>query len=160
MAVVQVGRWVIQSDEARTRAAHAQLTQSGAAECSCQPCQNYEAYRDKLLHGPLGLLLGALGVDPPWEVEAVHFGRLAPNRHAYSAWFHVVGELLAGGPAWRQVDGRGDLKTADFDELSPGLSIGCHTDCVLIRKPFAGLPLVQIEISTELPWVLDFSEPN
>jgi hypothetical protein len=160
MATVQVGRWVIQADEARTRLAHGQLRWSGAVECSCEPCQNYEAYRSELLRGPLGSLLSVLGVDPAWEVEAMHFGRLGPNRHSYSALFHVVGELLSGGPAWRPLDGRGDLKTSDFDELAPGLSVGCHTACVLIRESFVGLPIVQIDIGAELPWVIDCPEPD
>jgi hypothetical protein len=159
MAVVQVGRWVIAPDAARTRLAHARLTRSGAEECSCDPCQNFQAYRAELLRGPLGSLLDALGVDPPWEVEAVHFGRKG-NRHAYSASFHVVGELVAGDAAWRAVDNRNDLKTAEFEELAPGLSVGCHTDCQLVREPFVGLPLIQVDISAELPWVIDLPEPK
>jgi len=160
MAAVYIGRWVISPDVARTRLAHSRLTRSGVAECSCDPCRNFEAYRAELLRGPLGFLLDTLGVDPPWEVEAIHYGRMGANRHAYSAAFHVVGELLAGGAAWRAVDGRNDLKTADFDELAPGLSVGCHTDCQLVREPFLDLPLIQVDIVVELPWVVNLPEPE
>ena len=30
----------------------------------------------------------------------------------------------------------------------------------LVRPSFQGLPLVQLEISAELPWVIDADEPN
>jgi hypothetical protein len=52
-----------------------------------------------------------------------------------------------------------DVRTAAFEPLSPTLSIGFHTDVALIRAPFEGLSLVQLEISAELPWVISAEEP-
>jgi hypothetical protein len=44
-------------------------------------------------------------------------------------------------------------------ESRPRLSIGFHTNIALVREPFAGLPLVQLEIIAQLPWVIAAPEP-
>jgi hypothetical protein len=156
---VQIGRWVLRPDVARTLAAHAQLTKSGAAECTCTGCANFEAVRQELLAGPLGEILERLGISPPWEVEAYELGRASSGLHHYGGWFHFVGTIESGSGAWRPMDDHPDVRTADFEHISPTLSIGFHTDVVLVRPPFTGFPLVQLEISVELPWVITAEEP-
>lgn len=155
----QIGRWLVRPDVHRTRHAHSQLTRSGAAECTCSGCANFEAVRAQLLDGALGPILDQLGISPPWEVEAYEMGRGPSGLHQYGGWFHFVGTIESGGPAWRSVSDQSDVRTADFERLSPTLSIGFHTDVALVRTPFEGLPLVQLEISAELPWVISAEEP-
>ena len=119
---------------------------------------DFDAYRDQLLGSPLGDLLKSLGIEPAWEVEIYHFGREAPGEHAYGGFYHFVGEVLSGDPAWM-----GPVKgprTAAFERLSAGIEIGVHTDCALIREPFRGLPLVQLEVSLRVPWVISLPEPR
>jgi hypothetical protein len=53
-----------------------------------------------------------------------------------------------------------DVETAEFEPLWPTLSIGFHTDVTLVRQPFAGSPLVQLEFSAELPWIIAAEEPE
>jgi|SRR3990172_362368 len=156
---VQIGRWVLRPDVGRTLAAHSQLTQSGAAECSCAGCANFEAVRPQVLRGPLGRILDQLGISPPWEVQVYEMGRGPSGLHHYGGWFHFVGTIESGSAAWRPVSDRSDVRTAAFEPLSPTLSIGFHTDVALIRAPFEGLSLVQLEISAELPWVISAEEP-
>ena len=158
---IQIGRWLVRPDVLRTREAHSKLSRGGAAECSCTGCQNFEAVRPQLLAGPLGRILGQLGISPPWEVEVYEAGRTPPGLYRYGGWFHFVGTIESGGDAWRRV-GKGSAvcKVADFEPLSETLSIGFHTDVALVRKPFAGLPLVQLEITAEPPWVISAAEPD
>lgn len=156
---VTIGRWKLRPDIARTRSAHAQLTQSGAAECGCAGCKNFDAMRPQLLDGPLGSVLAQLGISPPWEVEVYEMGRADAGLFHYGGWFHFVGTIESGTSAWRAVAGQPGLRMADFEPLAPGLSIGFHTDVALVRPSFQGMPLVQVEISAELPWVLAADEP-
>ena|SRR5215471_99106 len=156
---VQIGRWVLRPDVARTQAAHARLSKSGAAECACTGCVNFDAVRPQLLSGPLGGILEQLGISPPWEVEAYELGRASSALHHYGAWFHFVGTIESGPDAWQAVNDRVDVQTAAFARLSPTLSVGFHTHAALVRPPFEGLPLVQLEISAELPWVIGAEEP-
>ena len=144
-------------DPSLSRQAHAQLRASGATECGCDGCLNFEAYRDELLRSPLGNLLRSLGIEPAWEVEIYQFGQTAPGEHAYGGFYHFVGELLSGGPAW--VGSDKSFRTAEFERLAPNIEVGVHTDCSLVREPFRGLPLVQLEVSLRLPWVISLPEP-
>lgn len=157
MNVLDVGRWKVRPDVSRTREAHSRLSTSGAAACGCDGCLNFEAYRDQLLRSPLGELLKSLGIDPPWEAEVHEFGQVASSRHAYGGWYHFVGQLVSGDPPWHVVDAQ--LKTAAFDRLAPGIEIGVHNDCQLVPEAFRGLPLVQLEIQVEIPWVISLPEP-
>lgn len=156
---IQIGRWLLRPDVGRTKAAHSRLLKSGAAECGCTGCENFEAVRPQLLSGPLGEILARLGIAPPWEVEAFECGRASSGLHHYGGWFHFVGTIESGSGAWRSVDDQPDARTADFERISPTLSIGFHTNVALLRAPFEGLPLVQLEFSAELPWVITAEEP-
>ena len=40
---------------------------------------------------------------------------------------------------------------SEFEVLSPHLSVGFKTGCDLVREPFRGLPLFQLEIQAEVP---------
>lgn len=158
---IQIGRWLVRPDVPRTREAHSKLARSGAAECSCTSCQNFETVRPRLLAGPLGRILDQLGISPPWEVEVYEGGRSPSGLHHYGGWFHFVGTIESGGDAWLPVgSGAAVCNVADFDPLSETLSVGFHTDLALVREPFKGLPLVQLEIAAELPWVIAAEEPR
>jgi hypothetical protein len=87
-------------------------------------------------------------------------GRSASGLHHYGGWFHFVGTIESGPSPWRPIGDRSAVRTAaDFDPLSETLSIGFHTNIALVREPFAGLPLVQLEIIAQLPWVIAAPEP-
>lgn len=156
---IRIGRWVLRPDVERTKEAHSKLTVSSAAECGCSGCANFEAVRSQLLGGPLGGILTQLGIVPPWEVEVYEMGRSPSGLHLYGGWFHFVGVLESGSNAWRPVGAETTGHVADVEPLSQTLSIGFHTDVALIRPSFQGLPLVQLEIVAELPWLIDAEEP-
>ena len=150
---VQIGRWVLRPDVRRTLEAHSKLTASGATACGCIGCLNFEAVRSRLLEGPLGSVLEKLGISPPWEVEVYELGRAPSGLHHYGGWFHFVGTIESGAPALRS-------GSADFEQLSSTVSIGFHAAAQLVRPSFKGAPIVQLEVSAELPWVIDAEEPS
>ena len=156
----EIGRWIVRPDVPRTLEAHSALTRSGAEECGCDGCRNFHAVRSQLLQGPLGAVLRQLGISPPWEVEVYESGRLSSGLHHYGGWFHFIGQLESGAPAWKAIGGSQGAKSADFEPLSSTVAIGLHTDLALVRPSFQGLPLVQLELSAELPWVIEAPEPQ
>src|SRR5262245_48867664 len=112
--LVQIGRWVLRPDVARTKAAHSQLTKSGAAECGCSGCANFDVVRPQLLGGPLGEILQQLGIVPSWEVEVYELGRASSGLHHYGGWFHFVGTIESGSAAWQPMADRPEVRTAAF----------------------------------------------
>jgi hypothetical protein len=112
------------------------------------------------LEGPLGTLLEQLGISPPWEVEAYEMGRVASGLQLYGAWFHFVGSIESGplvvGPG---LPGS-PAAPHHLEPLSPHLSVGFHDGTALARDSFQGLPLVQLEILVELPWVISAARPE
>ena len=155
MDTLRIARWLVRVDAQRTAEAHAALSSGGATECRCDGCKNFEAVRPQLLRGPLGDVLRQLGVRPPFEVEAFEQGRAASGLHHYGGWFHFVGEIVSGRPAWKSTDGSSNFSIADFEPLSESVSIGLRGDAALVRAPFQGLSLVQLDFHAELPWVID-----
>jgi hypothetical protein len=99
-----------------------------------------------------------LGIDAFRDVEVAHQCRLPSGLHSYGGWFHGVGRITAGGECQREV-GPGSY-VPDLEVLSPHLSIGFRTACDLVREPFQGLPLFQLDIQAEVPWVISAPEPD
>ena len=98
-----------------------------------------------------------LGVDPTKPVDLCHWCREPSGLYLTGGFFHFVGEILAGEDVvyWSENSG-----TYRFEELAPGLEFGFTTRLELVREVFAGLPVVQLEFLTRLPWVLAEPEPD
>ena len=144
---VRVGPWTVRPDVRRTRVAHAQLDWSGAEECSCAGCRNFSACRPALLGGSIGDLLATLGITPPWEAEAIHLRHLASGLHAYEAAYQFVGTIESEPP-------RVEAGSPHYEPLEDRGSIRFHHRIGLVRQPFEGLPLVQLAVRVEIPWVI------
>ena len=87
-------------------------------------------------------------------------GPKAPGHYLYGGWFHFVGTIVSGDEAWQPFgDGERDARMAVFEPVAEDLSVGIHADAVMVREPFAGLPIVQLEIEMVLPWVIEDAEP-
>jgi hypothetical protein len=155
---INIFRWSLEVDPQTTRAAHALLNRGGAEECGCDPCRNFIAARDQVFTAEFILLLRALGVDPRREVEVYHNARLPSGLHCYGGWFHAVGKIAAGGECWREVKPR--IRIPELESLSPQLAIGFQLECALVREPFRGLSLIQVEFQAEVPWVISAPEPQ
>jgi hypothetical protein len=72
-----------------------------------------------------------------------------------------VGTIERGPNPWLSVGENPARRTAaEFERMSETLSIGFHADVALVREPFAGLPLVQLEFFAELRWVISAEQPT
>jgi hypothetical protein len=101
--------------------------------------------------------LDALAIDPAKPAELCHWCRKQPGLHLTGGWFHLVGSLVAGEDVMHW---NGNSGTFRFEELVPGLEFGFSAQLALVREAFGGLPLLQLEFQTRVPWVLAEPEPG
>lgn len=156
---VRFGPWTLAVDPDATRAILASPGYPlGAEGCGCSTCMNFVAQRASLYSPAVRALFASLGVDWRLEVEVVHYLTAEPGRHLYSAWFHAVGRIEEGPEAWTGDEHSSTWDAASATELD-GCSIGFSSMRTLAHSAFDGLPVVQLDLYVDLPWVLE-GEPE
>lgn len=145
------GSYKMRVDAERTRRYYAGRSAPWIA-CDCAGCRNF-AQAVETLPQAVADFFRALGVDPLRPAETCHYYADAPDSVFSSAWYHVVGELVAGDPA---PDSRARYG-AEFG-ICDGVSVSAAAECDLLPDDFPR-PCFQIELwFYRLPWLLD--EPN
>jgi hypothetical protein len=91
-------------------------------------------------------LLDRLGIPLDREREVYHNCRLDSGLHSYGAWYHFVGSVLSG-----------ERDCAPNVEFGP-ISVYFHARPALLPEAFAGLPVVQLEVVAEVPWLSNIPE--
>lgn len=86
-----------------------------------------------------------------------HWSREPSGLHLSGSWFHLVGSILAGDDVMQWEGSSGMFR---FEQSVPGLEFGFSDRLALVREVFTGLPLVQLEFQTRVPWVLAEPEPD
>lgn len=157
METLRVGRWEISCDPEATRNAYVSILRGGPEECGCEGCRNFAAARSQAYPPKVLALFEALGIPPDREVEVCHFGRLAPGKHLYGGWFHFVGSILSGGDARKQRTEK--VWQVELEDINDDFSLGFTSFVTLAREPMKGMPLIQLEFTAKVPWVLPTSEP-
>lgn len=155
---VRFGRWRISCDAETTRRAYASVATGRPEECACQPCLNFAAARGQIYPLQVLTLFEKLGIPPSRGAEVYHMARLSSRKHLYGGWFHLVGSILSGGDVRNQI--RENLWREETEEVSENFSLGFSFRLVFVRGAFAGLPLVQLEFTAKVPWVLQATEPS
>lgn len=158
MKSVRIGRWEISYDTESTRKAYGAVPVGGPEECGCEPCRNFAAARTQIYPANVLSLFERLGISLDREVEVYHLARLSSGKHRYGGWFHFVGSILSGADAAKQV--AENLWQPDLEVENENFSFGFSSRLGLVRKPFVGLPLVQLEFTAKVPWVLASPEPT
>ena len=121
-------------------------------------CRNFAALRDRAYPPEVLALLDQLGVDPRKEAEATHFWQVQPGRpgdlHIYGWFLHFVGRVVESpvpmptpfGPPAVPVEG--------------AFTIAFWEQRDLAHEAFRGLPLVQVDCMSHIPWVIEEEEPT
>lgn len=151
----KVARWLIDHDPDATRRCYAQVPVGTG--CTCNQCRNFGAATGRAFPPEFVTLLHALGVDPTKPAELCHWYREPSGLYLTGGWFHFVGAILAGEDVVHWAEGSGTFR---FEELVRSLEFGFSAQLALVREAFAGLPVVQLEFQTRVPWVLAESEPE
>ena len=135
--------WIFDCDVDVTRKGYETIIAGGVETCDCTGCKNFLIQRDAVFPAEVLDLFNELGVDYKRDTEIYHTAQLQPGLHLYGGWFHFVGTIIKEplGPATL------DNFTIDFIPNND-----------LAAKAFQNQPLVQIEITVKLPWVLAEAE--
>jgi hypothetical protein len=157
MESIRFRRWEVTCDPEATRKAYAVISMGGTEECGCEPCLNFVAARIQAYSPDVLSLFEKLGISANREADASHFARLESGRHFYVGWFQFVGSILSGAEAARQV--AENTWRPDLEKIGEHFSLGFSSKLALVRKPFIKFPLVQLEFTAEVPWVLTTPEP-
>jgi hypothetical protein len=137
--------WLFDCDVEVTRAGYETILAGGVETCDCAGCRNFLAQRDSVFPVEVLKLFSELGVDYKRDAEIYHTARLDPGVHLYGGWFHFVGAIV------KEPIGPATLNNFTIDFLPNN---------ALAAKTFENQPLVQIEITAKLPWVLSEPELN
>ena len=158
MERIGLGRWELEADRDATREAYANVPMGGAEECPCEPCKNFIAVRERVYPGEVLALFEKLGISFEREVEVYHMARMESGKHFYGGWFHFVGRILSGGDAVKHV--AENVWQPDLEGVTEDFSLGFRSRAELLRKPFEGKTIVQVEFTANVPWVISSPEPK
>jgi hypothetical protein len=133
--------WIFECDVEATRAAYDSIASGGAEACGCGYCLNFIEARRQVYPAEMLDLFARLGIDYRKEVEVYQMTRSASGLHLYGGWFHFVGQILKQPVA--------------PEKLSGQFSVDFLMSNSLAAEAFADRPLVQVEITAEIPWLLE-----
>ena len=149
--IFKYANFTIDVDVERTRAFYQRADVPIVGEqCGCIDCRNYAL---AVLKAPDTVLdaLRVLGIDPqkPAETFSVTGDMEEDGTIWYNGWYHLCGTIVEGTEAWEE---------AWEDAYSPDPGFRFKMLPVrkmdLLHKAFPS-PVIQLEINTYLPYVLD-----
>ena len=147
--ITRIARWELDIDPVLTAECYAVYVDD--KPCDCTDCRNFRAAGDRAFPAAFRELASRLGVDVTKPSELLHYGQ-AGQPCPTGGWFHLVGTLLSGRDAWRQV---GDKSWQGDTESDFGLAgLGITKRIALLPDAFKAHPVVQLEFQTTVPWVL------
>jgi hypothetical protein len=140
MKEVNYRSWIFECDAEATRLAYKNISLGGAEKCGCSMCQNFVEARQIIYPVEVLHLFDKLGINYKREAEVYHMARLDSGLHLYGGWLHFIGRILKQPDAPEKLN---DHFTVDFLEQK-----------ALAAEAFGNQPLVQIELTMEIPWIL------
>ncbi len=155
MQNIRFGDWEFEVDHELTSKTYQTVSISGADGCICNDCKNYVAFRDRVFPNYVIDLFNDLGIDYRKEVEVTSWEKLANGLHHIGGWFHFKGRVLKGKD-FRVLLPDGNGFTFDLTKIDENFSIGFAEMSELAFFDSKD-GLVQVEFSTNIPWVIDKS---
>ena len=156
--MITFARWEIESDSTLTREIYKKLRSGAPETCGCAPCRNFVEARSRIYSADVIKLFNSLGISYDREVEVYHTHRLGPGSHHYGGWFHFVGRIVSGSDAARQI--AANAWGFDLEKVSSDFELGFTDRIGLLKEPFKGYPVVQLEFQAAVPWLLAEAEPE
>ena len=141
MTEIRIGDQTIRYDREATSALYGTIERGGAEECGCLFCRNFAARRNLVYPPSFQALLEQLGIDPNKEGEVFEYAPAQDGCHIYGGWFYLVGEMVAAGER--------NLNAPDSHQFASWFTTSCPK-----APAFRGGPLLAIEFTTHLRWVL------
>jgi len=143
--------WTLIVDEDYTRSTYNSVNNGSPEDCNCVECLNYLQSRDIAFPEQIKHLFDQLGIDYKKESEIWRMCKEKNGYHRYSVIFHFKGSFK-GNDCSTPYPGGGqtNLTTPITDSFSIGFTMGDDLAYFKDKED-----LVQIEIETMIPWMMD-----
>lgn len=157
MQIITYKRWTFYADVTATREAYRALDRGCTEDCGCSQCLNFLANRNQVYPAEILALFSQLGIDYTKETEVYQLTRLDSGLHLYNGWLHFIGHFKSGIDSKVQIEEVPDTQICklEFEPVDEHFQIGFTKDARSYWESFEGKPLVQIEFTVEIPWVLE-----
>jgi hypothetical protein len=157
MQNIRVGPWNVEADPESTAQVHERIRVGGPEDCGCGDCRNFAAARELAYPEQANDLFRALGIRRDRETEVTGPVALEDGRLLYSGWFHFVGRILEGPVPKENENAVARPEVVSklrFHPLTEGFGVLLRPGRDLLPKEFGKREVVQLDFSTEIPWVL------
>jgi hypothetical protein len=141
MTEMRIGDQTIRYDRDATAEVYGTINHGDADECGCMFCKNFAVQRDLVYPASFRALLEAVGIDPAKEGEVFQYGSAEDGDYIYDGWFYLVGEMVAAGEK--------NTNLADSHNFEFWFTSHCPD-----APEFRGRPLLAVEFTTHVNWVL------
>lgn len=133
--------WSLACEPEATGRAQADAGVPGAELCGCLYCLNYAAARPTLHDQATRELLRQLHIPSLRESHVTELGPTRPGYRLYVVLFHFVGEVRT-------------------NPQSPTEDLSFRARTYPLPPSFDGLPVVEMSVALDVPWVLTVPEPD
>jgi hypothetical protein len=154
-SVIRIAQWEIAPEETDTRIVYNNIMQEPG--CDCGPCRNFEKLGSDAFPPEMHEIFRQLGIDYTKPAEIYYTHRLDSGLHSYGGWYHFIGSIVAGEDC-RSPNGR--LVAIETVQITDAARIGFSNSTALVHDAFEEYPVVQLEFTLELPWILNEEEPD
>lgn len=144
--------WIFEVDKQTTEENYKKIIGGGAEGCDCGNCKNYIANREIVFPEDVRKLFIELGVDYQKEVEICTYNKLTNGLYFIGGWFHFKGKIK-NGKDYRLILPNGGY-SMDLTKINQDFKIGFaeeSTETYFENKD----DLVQIEFTTNIPWIIE-----
>ena len=150
--IFEFGKYILDVDVEKTRDFYNRVEKITDG-CDCAGCRNYEKWAistdNKIKH--VFYQMGAQ-IEKATEVYVNWVNK--DESVFYGGFYHLCGKILQGCQVWDEINEKHCVLNEDvFLELGDNYRVAFTEDILLIEENFP-MPVIQIEILANIPWVL------
>lgn len=150
--IFELGPYILEIDVEKTKSFYADAPKITAG-CNCQGCRNYEQWAASLSGEPKSTL-ARMGVQMEKSPE-IYVN--CPNEDGtlfYGGFYHLCGRIIRDPGLWIPVSEKTVAMNEDaMTDLGCGFLAGFSDRIGLLEANFP-TPVIQMELSANIPWIL------
>ena len=151
--VFTFGNYTVDIDVEKTKQTYKKLPLI-SQRCNCDGCQNFEKSVNTL-PSSVRSFFDAIGIDLKKIAECYVNCKNQDGSLIYGGFCHVCGTIIQGKSPWVTISETHSYYNPDLPyHLNDNFCISFQEECLLVENQFEG-PLLQIEFTATIPWVLD-----
>lgn len=121
--------------------------------CDCLGCRNYEKWAMSA-DTKISQVFRQIGVQMEKASEVYVNCQNEDGSLLYGGFYHICGRILQGGQVWNEISENHRVQNAmSFVDLDDDYRVAFTDDVCLLEKNFP-MPVIQMELLANIPWVL------